>query len=202
MTGLPLALQGAQPGAPGSFPQPFPPSAPPGGSLAGAGGMELFVVRLRHARAADVAATVNALYGRGGALGEIGQRRGTLNDQLNANRVAPYGQPAPDATAVQGQPGNLSGNVVIVPDQRTNSLLVRASAAEGADGALNAPVISTRAIQTQLLVRDGARRSWAGWPSRSGGADGSRGTASRTAPKTSSSVTSTPGSLSSRISSS
>jgi general secretion pathway protein D len=120
---------GAQ-GAPGQYPQPFPPSAPPGGSLASAGGMELFVIRLRHARTADVAATVNALYGRGGALGEIGQRRGTLNDQLNANRVAPYGQPAPDVTAVQGQPGNLSGNVVIVPDQRTNSLLVRATASD------------------------------------------------------------------------
>lgn len=121
--------QGPQ-GAPGSFPQPFPPPTPPGGSLASANGMELFVVRLRHARAADVAATVNALYGRGGALGEIGQQRGTLNDQLNANRVAPYGQPAPDVTAVQGQPGNLSGNVVIVPDQRTNSLLVRATASD------------------------------------------------------------------------
>jgi type II secretory pathway component GspD/PulD (secretin) len=106
-----------------------PPSAP-GGSLASANGMELFVVRLRHARASDVAATVNALYGRGGALGEIGQRRGTLNDELNANRVAGYGQAAPEATAPQAAPGNLSGNVVIVPDYRTNSLLVRASQAD------------------------------------------------------------------------
>jgi general secretion pathway protein D len=92
--------------------------------------VELFVVRLRHARAADVAATVNALYGRGGALGEIAGRRETLNDGLNANRVAPYGQPGPDVSLAQQQTGNLSGNVVIVPDQRTNSLLVRASQAD------------------------------------------------------------------------
>lgn len=116
------------PGPPGGVPQPqFPQPGGPGGSLAGAGGMELFVIRLRHARASDVAATVNALYGRAGALGEIGARRGTLNDELNANRVAPAGQPTPDVSAVQGPTGNLSGNVVIVPDHRTNSLLVRAS---------------------------------------------------------------------------
>lgn len=115
---------------PGFTPPPQPGGAAGGGSLASANGVELFVVRLRHARAADVAATVNALYGRAGALGEIGQRRETLNDGLNANRVAPYGQPAPDVTAVQTLSGNLSGNVVIVPDHRTNSLLVRASQAD------------------------------------------------------------------------
>ncbi|HEX2210353.1 MAG TPA: secretin N-terminal domain-containing protein [Longimicrobium sp.] len=121
--------QAGVPGAPAGMPQPQFPQ-PAGGSLASAGGMELYVIRLRHARAADVAATVNALYGRGGALGEIGARRGTLNDELNANRVAPYGQPPPDVSAVQGQPGNLAGNVVIVPDFRTNSLLVRATQAD------------------------------------------------------------------------
>jgi general secretion pathway protein D len=119
-----------QGGAPGTAPGFAPPPQGGGGSLASANGVELFVVRLRHARAADVAATVNALYGRGGALGEIGQRRETLNDGLNANRVAPYGQPAPDVSVAQVPMGNLSGNVVIVPDQRTNSLLVRASQAD------------------------------------------------------------------------
>ncbi|HYR09673.1 MAG TPA: secretin N-terminal domain-containing protein [Longimicrobium sp.] len=119
-----------QGGAPGTAPGFAPPPQAGGGSLASANGIELFVVRLRHARAADVAATVNALYGRGGALGEIGQRRETLNDGLNANRVAPYGQPAPDVSVSQASMGNLSGNVVIVPDQRTNSLLVRASQAD------------------------------------------------------------------------
>lgn len=114
---------------PGGMPQPQFPQ-PGGQSLASAGGMELFVIRLRHARAADVAATVNALYGRAGALGEIGQRRGTLNDQLNNNRVVPVGQEAPQVSAPPAGTGNLSGEVVIVPDFRTNSLLVRAARAD------------------------------------------------------------------------
>lgn len=113
----------AQPQGPPLAAQP----APGNPSLATANGMELFVIRLRHARAADVAATVNALYGRAGALGEIGQRRGTLNDELNANRVAPYGQEAPTIAAAGAPSGNLIGNVVIVPDFRTNALLIRAS---------------------------------------------------------------------------
>lgn len=117
---------------PGQFAPPPTFGAPAGGqSLASSGGMELFVIRLRHARASDVAATVNALYGRGGALGEPGAlRRGTLNDQLNANRVAPYGQQAPQVTGPPAGTGEFAGNVVIVPDSRTNSLLVRASAAD------------------------------------------------------------------------
>lgn len=131
--GYQIRATGPQPGQPGDAgrPQQFapPPQEGGGASLASANGMELFVVRLRHARAADVAATVNALYGRGGAVGEIGARRGTLNDQLNDNRVAPYGQPGPEATATAAS-GNLQGNVVIVPDSRTNSLLVRASQAD------------------------------------------------------------------------
>jgi general secretion pathway protein D len=116
-----------QPGQPG---QPGMPSLPGAGgpSLASVNGMELFVVRLRHARAADVAATVNALYGRASAVGEIGQRRPTLNDELNANRVAPYGQEGPQVAAGAGTgSGNLNGSVVIVPDFRTNALLIRAS---------------------------------------------------------------------------
>jgi type II secretory pathway component GspD/PulD (secretin) len=125
-----IRATGAQPGGQGQVPPPYPGPREGGGtSLASANGMELFVIRLRHARTADVAATVNALYGRGGALGEIGARRGTLNDQLNQNRVAPYGEQGPVATAPAAS-GDLQGNVVIVPDSRTNSLLVRASAAD------------------------------------------------------------------------
>jgi general secretion pathway protein D len=136
---------------PGPFPVPGAGGVPQGAgaSLASAGGMELFVIRLRHARAAEVAATVNALYGRGGALGEIGPRRGTLNDELNANRVAPYGQPAPEVTAASA-PGQLSGNVVIVPDGRTNSLLVRASQADF--GLIRAAVEQVDVRPLQVLI--------------------------------------------------
>ncbi len=90
--------------------------------------IELFVIRLRHASAADVAATVNALYGRASALGEPGRRPPTLADELRQNRV-----PAVDAAGDAGQGASnaraatLSGEVTIVPDAGTNSLLIRAS---------------------------------------------------------------------------
>jgi general secretion pathway protein D len=112
---------GAPPGQPGS-------GWPGGASLASARGVELFVIRLRHARAADVAATVNALYGRASAVGELGQRRGTLGSDLAQNRIPDYGTPQQTATAGPGAvPGNVSGDLVIVPDYRTNSLLIRAN---------------------------------------------------------------------------
>jgi len=91
-------------------------------------GVELFVVRLRHARAADVSATVNALYGRASALGERDGRAPTLNDELEQNRVpAQNGAPPHAVGAIVGRPATLRGETTIVPDARTNSLLIRAS---------------------------------------------------------------------------
>jgi general secretion pathway protein D len=91
--------------------------------------VQLFVLRLRHARAADVAATVSALYGQAGALGELGAGpRLNLSESLRENLIPPVGaapnQPAP----VTQQVAELAGQTTIIPDQRTNSLLVRASA--------------------------------------------------------------------------
>lgn len=99
-------------------PEPAPPPGPP----------QLFVLPLRHGRAVDVAATVNALYGRASALGEIGTRPGALADALRANLVPPAGVPEPSALApVLQQVAELRGDVTIVPDPRSNHLLVRAS---------------------------------------------------------------------------
>jgi general secretion pathway protein D len=93
-------------------------------------GVELFVIHLRHAKASEVAATVNALYGRASALGEIGQRNeATLSRGLAQNQVPP-GLSPPLAQAVPGTAGQtatLSGETTIVPDARANSLLIRAS---------------------------------------------------------------------------
>lgn len=91
----------------------------------------LFTLRLRHARAADVAGTVNALYGRASALGELGGRAPTLSAALRDARL-PSGPPvapvAPQAVAsAAGLNASLAGEVTIVPDPSTNSLLVRAS---------------------------------------------------------------------------
>lgn len=98
------------------------------GPIGGDGRVELFVIRLRHASARDVAATVNALYGRAGALGERGSRPPTLTEQLRETRVPPVEAAGGAATqAMVAQSATLTGEVTIVPDPSTNSLLVRAS---------------------------------------------------------------------------
>jgi general secretion pathway protein D len=114
--------------------QAAPPAQGPGfvqpqAQPAANGGIQLFVIRLRHARAADVAATVNALYGRASALGELGDRSGSLNDQLRGNRIPPAGTSQP-GVALTDRPAVLGGELVMVPDERTNALLVRATAAD------------------------------------------------------------------------
>jgi general secretion pathway protein D len=110
--------------------QPDAPAAAPPQPAAPVAAPELFVIKLRHARAADVAATVNALFGRASALGELGARPSTLSEELRENQVPPQ---APGAEAPQPVPGtvgrvaSLSGETTIVPDAATNSLLVRAN---------------------------------------------------------------------------
>ena len=109
---------------------------PQSGVTGGQGGspVQLFVIRLKHARAVDVAATVNLLFGAGGEFsGRVGLSAGTLSDELRRNLV-PQASAAPSAL---GQPpsagtkgATLSGPATIVPDELTNSLLIRASQAD------------------------------------------------------------------------
>lgn len=94
------------------------------------GPIQLFVVRLKHARAADVAATVDQLFGGSGVFaGRSGLSQGTLGDELRAQRV-PEGRPAATRNDSSVASGSLEGQVTIVPDELTNSLLVRASEAD------------------------------------------------------------------------
>jgi len=93
------------------------------------GAVQLFVVRLKHARASDVAATVNLLFGGGGEFsGRAGLSTGTLSDELRRNVVSPQAGPAgqPSASPPIRQSA-LGGTVTIVPDELTNALLIRAS---------------------------------------------------------------------------
>jgi general secretion pathway protein D len=99
--------------------------------LAQSAEVQLFVIRVKHARATDVAATVNALYGQGSALGEPGAAPRGLAASLRQNLIAPAQQqpPAPNQPApITPHIARLAGDVTIIPDPRTNSLLVRASA--------------------------------------------------------------------------
>lgn len=93
-------------------------------------GPALYIIRLSHARAIDVAATINALYGQASALGELGsQRTGagpTLGQQLQDDRTP--GTAGANAPIARG--ARLTGEMTIVPDQNSNALFVRASAAD------------------------------------------------------------------------
>ncbi len=105
------------------------PAAPSGARVQDTAAVHLFVIRLKHARAADVAATVNQLFGGGGEFsGSGGLSGGTLSDELRRNVVPPQGAPpSPHSVTPAVRPSALSGGVTIVPDELTNSLLIRAS---------------------------------------------------------------------------
>ncbi len=113
-------------------------SEPRGDTVAGAD-LRLFVYRLKHARATKLAGTLQAIFGGGGnrqsaAMG--GRLPPTLSQQLRQQQVAPTdpGQPPqvsvelgpPTPAQPQSLPGQLRGEVQIVADEATNSLLVRA----------------------------------------------------------------------------
>jgi len=112
-------------------PKPPEPAAPPAGSGPGQGSVQLFVIRLRHARASDVAATVNQLFGGSGEFsGRTGTGNGTLSEELNRQNVAPEATrttPQQPADLPTGRPAAFAGQVTIVPDELTNALLIRAS---------------------------------------------------------------------------
>jgi general secretion pathway protein D len=109
---------------PSSFPSTI---QPPVQAIRPASSPELFVIPLRHARAADVAQTINTLFGRGtsSASTTIGAR--TLADDLRGVQM-----PGLDIAqqAIASRPATLTGELTIVPDARVNSLIVRANRAD------------------------------------------------------------------------
>ena len=137
-------LYRARPRAP---PASAPSAAGPGLPTRASGSaqpVELFVIPLEHARAGDVAQTVNAIYGRGPSV-DARTVSATLTDELRANVVPPVppllakGDPAPTAL-----PASLTGDVAIVADARTNGLLVRANRSD---------IELVRAVVRELDVR-------------------------------------------------
>jgi general secretion pathway protein D len=118
--------------------------------------LELFTIRLKHAKAADVAATVNSLYGRASALGELGARPPTLAHELQSQQVPAAATGPSAASPTSGSPisrnATLAGDVVIVPDPRANTLLVRASRADFALIQAAVQQIDTRPLQVLIEV--------------------------------------------------
>jgi general secretion pathway protein D len=97
--------------------------------------LRLFVYRLNHARAVKLAATLQAIFGGGtgrqqAAVPSVSQPM--LSQELRQQQIAPTQvSPAPEVNVQVGParppslPGRLQGEVQIVPDEATNSLLVR-----------------------------------------------------------------------------
>jgi len=99
----------------------------------------LYVHRLRHARAQRLAATLQSIFGGASARAAATTPRvQSLSEQLRGQAIAPLDPDAPAEPDVRvelgGQsvelPAQLSGAVQIVPDEATNSLLVRAAPAD------------------------------------------------------------------------
>jgi type II secretion system protein D len=109
--------------------QPLPGQGAPSRRSDGVDPPELFVLALEHARAADVAQTVNALYGRDASV-SVATRNATLFDEPRpppATGSALLAVPGSASGIVSRQPASLTGDIAIVPDARANSLLVRAN---------------------------------------------------------------------------
>jgi general secretion pathway protein D len=143
-----------------------PVMPPPSSAAAQSAALQLTVVRLRHARAADVAATLSALYGSGGAdLG--GGRPGTLSEELRRNLVPPVGAPSIPAAPAPG-PGRsavLEGSVTIVPDPFTNALLIRATAHDATLLAQAVEALDLRPLQVliEVIIVEARRDQQTAW---------------------------------------
>lgn len=101
----------------------------PGGARPPTGGVELFLLPLQHARALDLATTINLLYGRGGVVGAAPSRPATLGEELRSTLLPPATvlSAPPAAQSLSGRPAALSGEMTVVADARANSLIIRAS---------------------------------------------------------------------------
>ena len=139
--------------APDAPPPGQPAATPAARGAAGAAG--IFVHRMRHAPAEDVARSLGALFGLGDGSWGGPERPRSLTDELRAQRIGPDGLPAggPEPR-VQGQglTAQLSGPVAIFPDQRTNSLLIRASQADYQTLAAAITQLDTRPLQVLIEV--------------------------------------------------
>jgi general secretion pathway protein D len=128
----------AKPKEPARASAPLPPRAVGAATAESdkrqAGAPELFVISLRHARAADVATTINTLFGRSSAPqnSRAGAPRAlTLGDELRADQIPPVNAPLPESVpGAVGRAAALTGELTIVPDVHGNSLLVRANRAD------------------------------------------------------------------------
>jgi general secretion pathway protein D len=137
----------------------------PGRDSAGQEGpaeMRLFVHRLKHAKAPELAATIQSLFGGGRTPGTSqGLSEVSLSERLRESNLPPA---APDSLAAPvrvdvelgGQrvslPGTLRGGVQIVSEARTNALLVRAQAGDWEILRKTIEALDVRPLQVMIEV--------------------------------------------------
>jgi general secretion pathway protein D len=112
----------------------------------------VFVHRLRHAPAEDVARSIGALFGIGDGASSAPRPR-SLTQELRDQALPQNSQGAPVVPgAPRGLGTELSGNVQIFADQRTNSLLIRATPGDYATIRQAIEQIDTRPLQVLIEV--------------------------------------------------
>lgn len=95
------------------------------------GEVRLHVYRLKHVRAATLAATLQSLFGSSHAVTAPGLSTPPLSERLQAQRLSILaGDTVRPAAADPGLRAELKGPVYVVPDETSNSLLVRALSAD------------------------------------------------------------------------
>jgi general secretion pathway protein D len=85
---------------------------------------ELFVIALKHARAADMATTINSLFQRS-ASSSAAQQNTRAPGFTDDMRNPPVPPPADAQNSTRA--ASLTGELTIVPEPRTNSLIIRAN---------------------------------------------------------------------------
>jgi prepilin-type N-terminal cleavage/methylation domain-containing protein len=119
------------------------------------GPVRVFVHPLRHAPADDLARSLGALYGIGdGGLGGREDRPASLTEELRGQRyndAPPENGPVADPRRT-GLNASLQGPVQIVPDMRTNSLLIRATPGDYATLRDAITQLDTRPLQVLIEV--------------------------------------------------
>jgi len=102
--------------------------------VADAGEVHLHVYRLKHVRAAKLAATLQSLFGApSSVVAASGLSTPPLSERLQAQRLNVLaGDTMPRPTGDAGMRAELKGPVQVVPDETSNSLLVRALPADWA----------------------------------------------------------------------
>lgn len=131
----------------------------PGSGIRQAGeGVQLFVYRLRHARAVRLANTLQSLYG--GRLTEANLGYGLmsrpLSEQLKSTAIPVFnvdtlGRGA-QRDASGGVPAGMHGEIQIVPDETTNSLLIRAQPSDYATIRQAIEALDLRPLQVFIEV--------------------------------------------------